>query len=482
MLFNSLEFILFLPAVIILYYVIPHKFRWVLLLIASYFFYMYWNPYYIVLIVLSTAVDYIAGIYIEKYEEKKKKRLFLFASLFINLGLLFFFKYFNFFNGAVASLYHQLTSGTYPVNSLNLLLPVGISFYTFQTLSYTIDIYRGKRKAEKHLGYFALYVCYFPQLVAGPIERSERLIPQLKEKHKVEYNRIVSGLLRIAFGFFKKVIIADGVAIIVNTVYGDLYSFRGAYLIFATTLFLIQIYCDFSAYADIAIGSAKLMGIDLIENFNLPFFAKSINDFWSRWHISLTTWLKDYIYIPLGGSRGKKTWLNYRNIMIIFLISGLWHGAEWTFIIWGAFHGALSVLERMFSDLKNKISFKLPTIPLILKQILTFGLVSFSMLFFRAKDISDAVYIIRKMPVNNFFLFFSSPSTVMGIESKELFLLIISIVILFIIEGIKFYRKKTRLINKDNWQLVAFVLLVVVIVVFGFYGQYEALDFIYFQF
>jgi len=301
MLFNSLEFLIFLPIVIIVYYILPHKFRWVLLLAASYYFYMAWNPKYIVLIVISTLVDYFAAILMEKQKNKARRKVFLLISLFANLGLLFLFKYFNFANGTMGRIFNLFADKPYPIGSLSLLLPIGISFYTFQTLSYTIDVYRGTRKPERHFGYFALFVTFFPQLVAGPIERSDRLIPQLKIKHKLNYNSTVEALLRIAWGFFKKVVIADRIAVIVNSVYNDLGSFSSIHYIIATVGFAIQIYCDFSAYSDIAIGSAKILGINLMENFKMPYFSASISEFWSRWHISLSTWFKDYLYIPLGG-------------------------------------------------------------------------------------------------------------------------------------------------------------------------------------
>ena len=267
---------------------------------------MVWKPEYIILIMISTLVDYFAGLMMEKQDNKQKRKKFLVLSLLINLGLLFVFKYFNFFNEELGKLYTAISSNTYSIQNLRLLLPMGISFYTFQTLSYTMDVYRGKRKAERHLGYFALYVTFFPQLVAGPIERSDRLLPQLRQKHKISYQNTMDGVLRICWGFFKKIVIADRVALMVNAVYNDLPTYTGIYLIIATIGFAIQIYCDFSGYSDIAIGSAKIMGIDLMENFKMPYFSKSINEFWTRWHISLSTWFKDYLYIPLGGNRTTK--------------------------------------------------------------------------------------------------------------------------------------------------------------------------------
>ena len=482
MLFNSLEFLLFLPLVVLTYYLLPNRFRWVLLLGASYFFYMYWNPVFIILIVLSTIVDYIAGISIEKTTIKKKRIIFLIASLVINLGLLFVFKYFNFFMDTFFTVVSKITTQPNTFQTFDLLLPVGISFYTFQTLSYTIDVFRKKRKAERHLGYFAVYVAFFPQLVAGPIERSDRLIPQLKKKHIFNYNDTINALLRIAWGFFKKLVIADRIAVVVDTIFGNLQAYRGIYLIIAVIAFTIQIYCDFSAYSDIAIGSAKLMGIDLIENFKMPFFSKSIKEFWTRWHISLSSWFKDYVYFPLGGNRNLKKWHKYRNILIVFVVSGLWHGANINFIIWGFIHGAYITITGFLKDevfSKVKWNFSLPT---PIRQLGTFLIFSFSMLFFRAGNIYESIYIIRHMFDNTFFHFFNRTSISMGLEGKEVWVLVIFICWLFTAEGIKYYRNKDQLITGDVKQALSFIFLVGIIVIFGVFGEYDAKQFIYFQF
>lgn len=339
MLFNSLQFLIFFPIVILLYYLLPHSKRWIFLLLASYYFYMSWNPAYIVLILISTLVDYFAAIKMSEQDNINKRKIYLFFSLFANLGLLFIFKYFNFFNDSVRLLFQSL-GVNYGVPSLSLLLPVGISFYTFQTLSYTIDVYRGVTKPERHFGIFAVYVSFFPQLVAGPIERSERLLPQFRVPVIPNENNFSSGMKLMVWGFFKKVVVADNVAIIVNQVYNNVNEYQGLPLIIATFLFAIQIYCDFSGYSDIAIGSARVMGIHLMKNFNTPYFSKSITEFWKRWHISLSTWFRDYVYIPLGGNRVSKP-RHYLNLFLTFLISGLWHGANWTFVIWGALHGGV---------------------------------------------------------------------------------------------------------------------------------------------
>lgn len=477
MIFNSIDYLFFLPLVVFIYFIIPHRFRWVLLLGASYYFYMVWKPEYILLIIASTLVDYFAGIMMGKQNSKQKRKKFLLLSLVANLGLLFVFKYFNFFNQELGRLYTSITSQTYSIQSLKVLLPIGISFYTFQTLSYSIDVYRGKRDPEKHLGYFALYVTFFPQLVAGPIERSDKLLPQLRKAKTFSYQNFMDGLLKICWGFFKKVVIADRVAVLVNTVYGDLPAFSGAYYIVATLGFAVQIYCDFSGYSDIAIGSAKIMGIDLMENFKMPYFSKSINEFWTRWHISLSRWFKDYLYIPLGGNRTTKRWQYYRNILIVFLVSGLWHGAEWTFVIWGLLHGAVQIAERLAK--REERRFKLPN---ALKVVLTFMFVCFTWIFFRADNISDAFYIVAHLSLDGARAVLNELTTqTMGLDKPELVLLVAATVLLFIFDGIMRYKRNPIRLSYMQKGLVV-VALVVIVVIFGYYGKYQQSQFIYFQF
>ncbi len=383
MLFNSLEFLFFFLISIIAYFLTPFNYRWIWLLLASYFFYGWWKIEYLGLIMLSTIVDYVAAIRISKSTSKRKKKLFLFSSLFLNLGLLFFFKYFNFFSLNLQSFSELLG---YKINApvFDLLLPVGISFYTFQTLSYTIDVYKGVTNAERHFGIFAVYVSFWPQLVAGPIERSQHLLPQFRVKHDFNYDRLRAGLIRILWGFFKKLVIADRMAILVNEIYNDNPDVGGGMYILATFFFAFQIYCDFSGYSDIAIGAARIMGFNLMENFNKPYFARSIQDFWGRWHISLSSWFRDYVYIPLGGNRVMK-WRWYYNLFITFLISGFWHGANWTFIIWGAYHGVLLIIPHIF---KIKIKGWYTVIPIFL-------LVCLGWLFFRANNL-EHVFVILK--------------------------------------------------------------------------------------
>jgi D-alanyl-lipoteichoic acid acyltransferase DltB (MBOAT superfamily) len=402
MLFNSLHFLIFFPLVVIGYFLIPKRYRWTLLLAASYYFYMSWKPAYLLLILFSTLVDYFAAIKMEESTQPKRRRLFLWMSLGSNLGLLFLFKYFGFFEQTLHALL-GLVDVSYPTSTLDLLLPVGISFYTFQTLSYTIDVYQGRKKAERHLGIFALYVSFFPQLVAGPIERSERLLPQFKDQHitkDFDYQRISSGLQLMAWGLFKKVVIADRLAGYVNEVYGHPEAYAGLSVILATVFFAFQIYCDFSGYSDIAIGAAQVLGFDLMKNFDRPYFAKSIAEFWRRWHISLSTWFRDYVYINMGGNRVVK-WRWYYNLMITFLVSGLWHGANWTFVIWGALHGAFLIVSIMTAQIRQQITHwtrldRWISIQKAFQVGVTFTLVCIGWVFFRADTLGDALTLLQQ--------------------------------------------------------------------------------------
>lgn len=333
--FNSIQYLIFLPIVFILHWIIPQKYKWIVLLIASYYFYMSWNAKYVFLILFTTGITYFCGIALEKNKDKGRKKLILAITLIACLGVLALFKYGNFILDSVAAVLSIFSIKIHPM-TLRLLLPVGISFYTFQTLSYVIDVYRGDIEAERHFGYYATFISFFPQLVAGPIERSSNLLPQIKKERIFSYDSGKEGLLLMAWGFFKKIVIADTLAIYSDKIFNDVMSYTGFSLIVAIFFFTIQIYCDFSGYSDIAIGTAKLFGIKLMDNFRSPYFSSSIKEFWSRWHISLSTWLRDYVYIPLGGNRVSK--LRHKlNLLITFLISGLWHGANWTFVVWGGY-------------------------------------------------------------------------------------------------------------------------------------------------
>ena len=388
MLFNSWQFAVFLPIVFALYWLLPHRFRWVLLFIASYYFYMSWNVKYVVLILFTTAVSYFAAILLEKTENIKNRKLILAATLVSCLGVLFVFKYFNWFFESLSAVLSLFTIQLQPI-TLKWLLPVGISFYTFQTLSYVIDVYRGKVKAERHFGIYATFISFFPQLVAGPIERTSNLLPQIREEHVFNSDQAIYGIKLMAVGFFKKMVVADNFAPYVDTIFSDVHSYSGFTLIIAAIMFSIQIYCDFSGYSDIARGTSKLMGIELMENFKSPFMASSIKETWSRWHISLTSWFRDYLYIPLGGSRcGKARY--YFNIFVTFLVSGLWHGASWTYVFWGG----LSGLGQIFEDIVGIKSYKKRNFIWVIRVALAFTFFYLCASFFRAETIEDAFYLI----------------------------------------------------------------------------------------
>ena len=376
-----------MPVVFVLHWLLPHKYRWALLLVSSCYFYMSWNPNYIVLILSATVVSYLAGILLEKAEQPGQRKAILVPAVGVCLSLLFFFKYFNFFSDSVVQLLGVFSIRLHPV-TLKVLLPVGISFYTFQTLSYVIDVYRGKVKPEHHFGIYATFVSFFPQLVAGPIERTENLLPQISREKTFRCDQAAYGLKLMAWGFFKKLAIADVLGPLADQAYANLAGCSTLDLLAAVLCFALQIYCDFSGYSDIAIGSAKLLGIDLMTNFRSPYFAKSIREFWSRWHISLSTWFRDYVYIPLGGSRRGK-WKTCRNLLITFLVSGLWHGANWTFVVWGGLHGLAQVLEKLLSKGKQRLP--------VLRQAVVFLFCCVTWVFFRAESFSDAFCLLSEL-------------------------------------------------------------------------------------
>lgn len=397
--FISIAYIVFFIVVAFIYFRLPQQQRWILLLVASYFFYAYWEVTYLILIVFSTFVDYFVARLIgaTPQDNQVRRRALITISLLINLGTLFVFKYFNFFADSLNDLLIQLGLNT-NLATLEILLPVGISFYTFQSMSYTIDVYRGHIQPEKHFGVFATYIAFFPQLVAGPIERAGNMLPQFFEDHRFDYARIVSGLRLMLWGAFKKVVIADRIAEYVNTIYGRPEDYTGTVLILGTLLFAFQIYCDFSGYSDIAIGTARIFGFDLMTNFRQPYLSRSFREFWRRWHISLSTWFRDYVYIPLGGNRVPFS-RNILNLLIVFVVSGLWHGANWTFAIWGAIHGLVLAFEAtaehfQISLLPKQIN---PTIRNTIALGITFTIVCIAWVFFRANNVSDAIYIVTHL-------------------------------------------------------------------------------------
>jgi D-alanyl-lipoteichoic acid acyltransferase DltB (MBOAT superfamily) len=490
MLFNSFSFLIFFPIVVLVYYLIPKKVRYIWLLVTSYYFYMSWNAIYAILIAVSTLVTWTSGILISRAESTKEKKSFVAGSLVINLGILFFFKYFDFTIDNINAFL-----GKFHMTALNhpfdIILPVGISFYTFQALSYTIDVYRGEIKPEKNFFRYALYVSFFPQLVAGPIERSKNLLKQLNLFLKFDIRRAVDGLMIMLWGYFLKIVLADRIAIFVDTVYRDMDTYGGMYLIIATALFAVQIYCDFAGYSTIAVGAAKAMGIDIMENFNVPYLAETTGDFWRRWHISLTSWFKDYLYIPLGGSRKGKL-RKYFNKLIVFLVSGLWHGADLSFVVWGGLNGLYQIIGEILMPVRDRFVSKLQLHRnslghRIVSIIVTFVLVDFAWIFFRASDISAAIKAIGSIfTVHNPWILFDGSLYGCGLNSKEFWFMILCIVVLFFAD---FQKKKGIIIRdvikkQDDWcQILVISFAISAILIFGIWGSnYSDASFIYFQF
>jgi len=439
--FNSIQYFIFLPIVASVYFLIPYQFRFLWLLLASCCFYMAFIPVYILILFLLICVDYLMGIFIENAQGSLRK-IYLIISILTTCSILFTFKYFNFFN---ANLTHfaQLIHWNYSVKDLSLILPLGLSFHTFQSLAYVIEVYRGKWKAERNFGIYALYVMFFPQLVSGPIERPQHLLPQFSERHDFDYQRITDGLKLILWGLFQKVVIADRLALIVNQVYGNLPQYQGLPLLIATVFFAFQIYCDFAGYTDIAIGSAQLLGFRLMRNFNQPYFATSIADFWRRWHISLSTWFRDYVYISLGGNKTSKLRWTF-SIMITFMISGLWHGANWTFLIWGFLHGFYYMFSSWTKCLREKITEisnlkENPFIQHFVRILITFSLVSFAWIFFRASSLKEAVYIITHLfnGWDQALVWNDQQAGYIGLSKLEFLGALLSIVFLLIVQALE---------------------------------------------
>jgi alginate O-acetyltransferase complex protein AlgI len=480
MLFNSWEFLIFFPIVTILYFLSPHRFRWAILLVASCIFYMYLIPQYLLVLFFLIIVDYFAAIIIQRSKGKARKT-YLILSLLANCSVLFFFKYFNFFSENVNNI-AQLIHWNYSITALQIILPIGLSFHTFQSMSYTIEVYRGQQKVERHLGIYALYVMFYPQLVAGPIERPQNLIHQFYQKHSADIKRILEGLGLMLWGFFKKVVVADRLAILSSIVFNDPQSFNGMTLLLGVIFFTFQIYCDFSGYSDIAIGSAKVMGFTLMENFNRPYLSKSISEFWRRWHISLSTWFKDYIYIPLGGNRVAPA-LVALNLIIVFMISGLWHGANWTFIIWGLLHGTFLVTSLLTQKLRQNLvrATKLNSAPHLhnfLKIAITFTLVSLSWIFFRSNTMQDAFYILASIAKLKLTL-----SLGLGLSVSYFILSLVLILAVGIIHLLQERKGQTFLEFMRSKSLkVKFIFYLALLFAILLFGVFDNSHFIYFQF
>lgn len=476
MLFNSLPFLLFLPIVFILYWSFKESKRNqnILILISSYIFYGWWDYRFLSLLAFSTLVDYFIGLALEKKTRKRTKKKLLILSLFVNLGILGFFKYYNFFLESWVEAWGGV-GVNFNLSSLNIILPVGISFYTFQTLSYTIDIYKGKIKATTNLINFAAFVSFFPQLVAGPIERAANLLPQFSRKKIFNSKKAIFGINLILWGLFKKIVIADNCAVYVDSIFNNYDNVNSISLLLGAFYFSLQIYADFSGYTDIAIGVAKLFGFDLMRNFNYPYFSRNIGEFWRRWHISLSTWFRDYVYIPLGGSRVGES-KRIRNVLIVFLLSGFWHGANWTFIIWGAIHAALFIPLLITKTNRKHLqpvdkSLFFPSLREFLKIIGTFSLVTFAWIFFRSESVSAALSYIKRILLSQKFNVEYLPIERFSVE----LLLLLAIFI-----GIEWFHRKSEhpFTGKLKWLKITAV--VFMLLTLGVYSDYQ--EFIYFQF
>ena len=473
MLFNSFEFLIFFPIVCIIFFILgKKKYQNIFLLIASYYFYMNWKPIYAVLILFSTVSTYLCGVLIEKYSgggNSKTRRILLITSITLNLCILFTFKYFNFINECVFTL--LTTFGLkWNVPNLDILLPVGISFYTFQAIGYLIDVSRGTIQAEKNFITYALFVSFFPQLVAGPIERAKSLLPQFHIDHSFNADDVSKGSKQMLWGFFMKLCVADVLSSYVDAIYNNVANHNGISLLLATFFFAFQIYCDFSGYSNIAIGTARIMGFHLMDNFRQPYFSTSIKDFWRRWHISLSSWFADYIYIPLGGNRVSFI-RHLLNLMITFLISGLWHGANWTFAIWGIVHGFYMIVDTMFRRVFPHV-FERNTLFKMVSTIFCFCMVCLAWIFFRANTITDAFSIINKILTNPGRPFYDIYVFVYGIAS---------LAILLIKDAKDAYGMKIGFLHAKSFavRFISFISLTAYIMLFG---AMSADSFIYFQF
>ena len=493
MLFNSIDFLVFFPLVVLVYFVIPRKARYLWLLVASYYFYMCWNPQYALLMGTSTVITYLSGYLLDRINQSdsgKKERyrkLCVAGSLISNLSILAVFKYANFALENISNALSALGFSTIEYR-LDLLLPVGISFYTFQALSYTLDVYYGNIKAEKNLLRYALYVSFFPQLVAGPIERSENLLPQIQNVEHINvwnFNRIRDGLFLMMWGLFQKLVIADRVAILVNQVYDNYTQYGMVELVVATVLFAFQIYCDFGGYSTIAKGAAQVMGFTLMQNFKQPYLAFNIKEFWRRWHISLTSWFTDYLYIPLGGNR-KGEFRKYVNIFIVFTVSGLWHGASWNFIAWGVIHAIYQIIGNLRQTLVMKLTGKKEEAKCLIvrigKTIVNFILVDFAWLFFCAGDFAVAVGILKQMTVS----FHNASLLNLGLDMTNWWILIAAILLLLVVDILHEREISVMaLVKKKNivFRWILYLGLIWTTIMFGIYGvAYDTSQFIYFQF
>lgn len=502
MIFNSLQFLIFFPLVTLLYFVFPQRVRWVWLLVTSYYFYMCWNPRYAVLIATSTVITFLSGLLIDRENREadaarrtRRKKLWVALSFVLNLAILFFFKYWGFFSDNIVAL-GGLLNISIRMPSFDVLLPVGISFYTFQALSYTMDVYRGEIYAEKNIFKYALFVSFFPQLVAGPIERSKNLLIQVNQPHYFDPDRVRDGLLLMLWGFFQKVVIADRIGVLVDRVYDNWSKVAGISIVLATVLFAVQIYCDFGGYSDIAIGTAQVLGFSLMKNFNQPYLSKSCGEFWHRWHISLSSWFRDYLYIPLGGNR-KGKWRKYFNNLVTMTVSGLWHGAEWSYVAWGGLNGLYQVIGAILKPAREKV----PSVLHVNREsklwsavriVFTFCLIDFAWLFFRAPDFPTAIAMIRRAVTclwPDALFAVSADGTLglytLGLDKASFWLAMICILILAVADLVKEKHPIRPLITGLPVVLrwIVYLVCLYAVLIFGAYGPgFDAAAFIYFQF
>jgi D-alanyl-lipoteichoic acid acyltransferase DltB (MBOAT superfamily) len=473
MLFNSLSFLIFFPIVTLVFFALKHKYRWLWLLLASSFFYMFFKPVYILILAFTIIVDYFVGVELEKTSNARTKKILLITSIAGNILVLAIFKYYNFINENITDVLTVFDIHN-SIPYLKILLPIGLSFHTFQAMSYIIEVYRGNQKAEKHFGYYALYVMFYPQLVAGPIERPQNILHQFHEKKTFNMDMFSLGLKMIIFGLFKKAVIADNIAPIVNNIYSN-HTSDGLACLVAMFLFSIQIYCDFSGYSDIALGTAKCMGYDLMKNFALPYHSKSVTEFWRKWHISLSSWFRDYVYIPLGGS-ASGNYKGFFNLSIVFLISGLWHGANWNYILWGGLHAVILILEKLFLLRFYK---KLPNVLLI---TINFCVITVCWLLFRIENFQTLTQILHALTAIPANLSLAKLHTTLVLLGNLKFIVLALLIVCFLLIDKYFddeiyqnaLSKKRNIVQKYQYHI-----LTTVILIFGFVGE---IQFIYFQF
>jgi alginate O-acetyltransferase complex protein AlgI len=478
MLFNSLDVAIFLPVVFLIYWFVAQKnlkLQNALIVLASYVFYGWWDLRFLSLVIFSTVVDYLIGQRLRTEDKQFKRKALLWTSIIVNIGFLGFFKYYNFFLENFVDAF-SVFGMQINANSLNIILPVGISFYTFQTLSYTIDVYRNKLEPTKDFVAFSAFVCFFPQLVAGPIERATNLLPQFYKKRTFEYPKAVNGMRQILWGLFKKVVIADNCSEFANQIFNNSADMNGSTLVLGAIFFTFQIYGDFSGYSDIAIGTSRLFGFDLNQNFATPYFSRDVAEFWRRWHISLSTWFRDYLYIPLGGSRGG-TWMKVRNTFAIFLVSGFWHGANWTFITWGVLNAIYFLPLLLTNNNRKNLGIVaegklLPSIREFISMLTTFGLTVFAWIFFRAEDLNHAFSYVGGVFSKSFF-------EVPFVRPRFLLIVILFVIIEWVGRDGKFAIEKILLSFNKAWRFIFYA--VVIVVMFLFFVE-EKQTFIYFQF